>query len=86
MSDYRQEAEIANRLRDEMMFKLAKNRHKTHWLDSDLSYLIDRLDDEVAELKRDPSWEEAADVANFAAMIADAAGWQPWTRRAGGVR
>lgn len=61
--------------------KLRANRHKRSWRESDVEYLIDRLLDEVEELlqavrdRQSPEriWGEAADVANFAGMIADRA-------------
>lgn len=34
-----------------MLQKLAENRHKPHWDESTLAYLMQRLDDEVAELQ-----------------------------------
>lgn len=60
--------------------KLKDNDHKTHWRNMDLPYLLKRLHQEMEELKeaivkgkspRDVEWE-AADVGNFAMMIADA--------------
>lgn len=58
---------------------MPKNLAKPHWRYSDLIYLLDRLEEEVGELKsainRDDARaevrREAADVANFAMMIAD---------------
>ena len=61
--------------------KLRRNDHKTHWSEAGLGYLIGRLRDEVTELIRavggegkEPVGDEAADVANFAMMIADNSG------------
>jgi hypothetical protein len=65
-----------------MEHKLALNRHKgdrTGWLNSEVDLLLDRMDDEVEELNEavgnlEPIAKvvvEAADVANFAMMIAD---------------
>mgnify|MGYP000899229991 FL=1 len=64
--------------------KLRANDHKGHWRGSSLSYLIARLREECGELidailyEEDSApghiTEEAADVANFAMFIADAAG------------
>lgn len=59
--------------------KLTENDHKTHWRKSGLPYLVGRLHQEAYELmvalqrKNDPDGvlDEAADVANFAMMIAD---------------
>lgn len=60
---------------------LPKNLAKPHWRDSDIQFLLERLDDEVHELRRaiENAYtydrklirKEAADVANFAMMIAD---------------
>jgi len=64
----------------EMKTKLEANRHKLHWRSPRVTteYLALRLYEEVAELLaavrsgvRDHAWAEAADVANFAAMLAD---------------
>lgn len=65
-----------------MEYKLSLNRHKGDregWLSSTISELIDRLYEEVEELKvaiakkshKNIVKEEAADVANFCMMIAD---------------
>ncbi len=75
---------VLERFSQDMRAKLAlpKNVRKPHWTESDLSYLLDRLDDEVLELKtacenrtcpEDATAirSEAVDVANFAMMIAD---------------
>ena len=66
----------------EMERRLRRNDYKGGWLDEHLDYLIERLEEEVEELKRasrrygskrnDRSViMEAADVANFAMMLAD---------------
>lgn len=75
-SDRRDEAALAGRMALEMQAKLADNRGKLHWRhpDVDDGYLVERLADEVLEMLDAPPtevWSEAADVANFAAMIAD---------------
>jgi hypothetical protein len=75
-SDWRDEAELVGKLSATQLGQLERNRHKVHWRAEDvtLDYLIRRLHEEVGELVENPtSWEEAADVANFAAMIADRA-------------
>ena len=73
-SDWRDEAELVGKLASTMTSQLERNRSKNHWRSEDCSvaYLIRRLREEVDELEQNPdSWEEAADVANFAAMIVD---------------
>lgn len=61
-----------------MAVKLLNNRHKAHWSEADTGYLLDRLVQEVMELRQAIDMEtaedvinECADVANFAMMIAD---------------
>jgi NTP pyrophosphatase (non-canonical NTP hydrolase) len=63
-----------------MQRALNDNDHKDGWDECSLGYLFGRLGEEVQELKeamqaidRDPELivSEAADVANFAMMIAD---------------
>ena len=66
-----------------MITKLGENNWKKHWTNSRVStvFLIDRLKEEVVELQRACErrgnkshveiQREAADVANFAMMIAD---------------
>lgn len=65
---------------DAMVFKLSKNSHKGKWEDSHLPAIRSRLSDEIAEL--DQAMQEgniieiileAADVANFALILADIA-------------
>lgn len=61
--------------------KFAENRHKPHWERASCRYLLGRLRQEVNELEiamakghfapADEVISECADVANFAAMIAD---------------
>lgn len=57
-----------------MELKLRENDHKGHWRYCSGTYLFNRLRGEVNELSRAPADQrlaEAADVANFAMMIAD---------------
>lgn len=60
-----------------MFTKMRQNRHKAHWSTVTNSWLLERLKEEVQELEdamrgnSDNVPMEAADVANFAAMIAD---------------
>ena len=71
---------LPSRMAAEMKAKLEANRHKLHWRSPRVQteYLALRLYEEVAELLaavrsgvRADAWAEAADVANFAAMLAD---------------
>lgn len=83
ISDQTDEDNLVEFLAEAMSAKLAENRGKVHWLSNlvTLPELFGLLADEVQELNRlmvsgdevDPgdAWGEAADVANFAAMIAD---------------
>ena len=73
----------ANLLRPEVLAfasvmesKLRANDHKAHWRECSLDYLLTRLEQEALELREaincgDGVIGEAADVANFAMMIAD---------------
>lgn len=63
-----------------MEHKLRLNNHKPNWRTCSVDYLRERLDQELAELDEaleagDPHliYDECADVANFAMMIADTA-------------
>lgn len=91
--DYPQVVKLADAMRE----KLLANAHKGSWQHVDVGYLLDRLNDEVAELEavcraarnyqmrgkgEDPDLlmkvrQEAADVANFAMMVADVLGALP---------
>lgn len=79
MSTDEQDRRLINRMHHHMERKLAANQDKRHWSDASNEYLFRRLLEEVAELReaifnhRDSEavWSEAADVANFAAMIAE---------------
>ena len=60
--------------------RLKENDHKGGWLTCSFEYLVRRLREEVDELDTALNWDssddpiaEAADVANFAMMIADKA-------------
>ena len=64
----------------EMERKLRKNDHKRHWSHCEAQHLSMRLTQEREELRRavacgdpDEILSEAADVGNFAMMIADVA-------------
>lgn len=76
MSQEREEVAIVERLGEEQLEKLAAHRDRRHWWNTPRRFLLDRLREEVDELEaalmagEDP-WQEAADVANFAAMLAD---------------
>lgn len=63
---------------EQMELKLRKNDHKGHWDVCTPEYLLNRMKEEVKELAAIVYSEnsqaiigEAADVANFAMMIAD---------------
>lgn len=66
-----------------MQIKLDENSHKGGWDQCHIGYLMQRLEEEMGELKDALSDAnegeevglEAADVANFAMMIADRTGW-----------
>ncbi len=71
--------------------KLRENAHKDHWRTCSVTFLLSRLDEEVHELRMEVllGWSEdraekilreAADVANFAAMIADVVAREEATR------
>jgi len=66
-----------------MKHKLLLTRHRPHWDGSSKLFLFDRMKDEMLELglaldsgERKSIVREAADVANFAMMIADNAQWE----------
>lgn len=72
---------VVQRFAEEMEAKLAANDHKPDWRNFAPEYLLARLHDEMVELAK-AMWDheygldvdvvaEAADVANFAMMIAD---------------
>lgn len=79
MSTQQEEYALAFRMATEMVEKLELHSDREHWLDSSMEYLLEGLEQEVEELKDalrrglpGPSvWVEAADVANYAAMLAD---------------
>jgi NTP pyrophosphatase (non-canonical NTP hydrolase) len=63
---------------NDMYIKLRENAHKAHWNTVTTEWLLNRCIEELEELKEavtneDPGEivREAADVANFAMMIAD---------------
>ncbi len=69
---------VVDGLRIEMIRKMRANAHKAHWSTVSQSDLFNRLLDEVIEMwdslydgTHDDVISECADVANFAAMIAD---------------
>lgn len=67
------------RFANRMERKLAENDHKDHWSHYENGHLLRRLGQELGELRRAMKRgdttsriaDEAADVANFAMMIAD---------------
>ena len=70
---------MVRKMQAAMRLKLEKNRFKPHWRSATPDYLWPRIHDELFELNEaieqgaEPAqvWAEAADVANFIAMIAD---------------
>lgn len=65
---------------EQMESKLQENDHKGGWEECDPFWLLDRLKEEIFELKlsmarqeNEDVIKECADVANFAMMIADKA-------------
>lgn len=76
-----------------MRHKLLLTRHRPHWENCKRGFLMDRLREEVSELEKAISTgnrksivREAADVANFAMMIADNEQWdgtRPWDSHEG---
>lgn len=78
ISDVGGERALVRALARNMEEKLVENRGKRHWRTPDVSdeYLLGRLREEVDELEDalfdgNDAWLEAADIANFAAMLAD---------------
>ena len=76
MSTPGQEAALVKMLATEMRVKLAVNSSRPHWKDGEDSFYLQRLDEELGEfveaLRGDDALavlSEAADVANFIAMI-----------------
>jgi len=74
--EYETDHAVVNSFAGDMFDKLRKNKHKAHWSTVDQLWLLDRLKDEVEELQIAIQEgvdvvPECADVANFAAMIAD---------------
>lgn len=71
---------LVSRIASVMRGKLAANRHRGSWLDIGLPELQSMLREEMIELlvavsakkKVSDVWQEAADIACIAAMIADA--------------
>jgi NTP pyrophosphatase (non-canonical NTP hydrolase) len=73
-----EERTLVHKLEKRMLHKLRKNQHKSHWREEPVDWLLMRLKEEVAELEQavmcepgESIWNEAADVANIAAMVAD---------------
>ncbi len=95
MSTKRNEAELVLRFSYYMLLKLRNNSYKPHWLDDSLFALFSGVKRETAELRRELDQArpgiadhphshyivlESADVANFAAMIADHTGFLAETK------
>ena len=74
--EYDVDHKLVNDMANHMFEKLRRNAHKAHWQTVTNQWLFDRLKQEVAELENALAdgidiVHECADVANFAAMIAD---------------
>ena len=74
--DPREDHRIIAALSERMADKMEKNRHKAHWNTVSQAWLFSRLEEELTELEQalmlgGDVESECADVANFAAMIAD---------------
>lgn len=70
------DAEVVSDLSADMLLKLRHNKQKAHWSTVSNDWLLTRLKEEVSELEcalesGEGIVYECADVANFAAMIAD---------------
>lgn len=77
---------------DAMEARLLANDHKGGWSKDLPEWLLGRCEDELFELRRSIQWasghavlDEAADVANFAMMIADVCGGLGPTNCAAGL-
>jgi NTP pyrophosphatase (non-canonical NTP hydrolase) len=76
--EYWTDVRAVERFSIHMLDKMRKNAHKAHWSTVTQQWLLNRAMDELRELQDavnegDPETivKEAADVANFAMMIAD---------------
>jgi NTP pyrophosphatase (non-canonical NTP hydrolase) len=83
----RDDTQLVQNLSSHQLTKLQCNSHKCHWRKVGLDELfyglrleMEELEEAVAIGKVDEVWKEAADVANFAAMIAD---WIQYHRERG---
>ena len=73
-----EESALVRKLSDVQREKLRYNRHKDHWRHYSPKQMLRRAETELRELRRaieadKPApdvWAEAADVANFVAMVA----------------
>ena len=78
MSTLSEETAIVRKLQVAMREKLRENRSKPHWRSSSDTYFWSRVREEIAEMREamtlglppDKVWAEAADIANFVAMVA----------------
>jgi hypothetical protein len=76
--EMRNNAKLVTDFSVDMLKKLNENNHKDHWCSCSFEHLTHRLFDEILEMHIAIEWQsyeeairECADVANFAAMIAD---------------
>lgn len=71
-SDWADEASLARKMAGTMVNRMEQKRlEKRHWKATATRDLLASFDRAVGKFGEYPSWETAADVANFAAMIAD---------------
>ena len=75
--EYDTDHKLVNDMANHMFKKMRLNKHKAHWSTVSQEWLFNRLIGEVDELMKAVTFgdgdviSECADVANFAAMIAD---------------
>lgn len=78
MSTLKQDKELVDNLSTIILGKLRANRFKEHWRTLSIQDILNRIDEEVIELKESVKvgkkahiCQEAADVAVFCAMLID---------------
>lgn len=79
MSEQIEEQKLIRTLRNRCLKKLRLNSNKLHWSHCTLKWHFNRVNQEIKELKKaiennkskSEIWDEAADICNFIAFIAD---------------